>query len=302
MNPDGKTLYFSSKGHNSMGGYDIYMTVNNNGVWSDPVNLGYPINTPDDDVYFSTSHNGYYGYYARTTDNNRLDIFRVTMTAFMPKEWAYSGGVTDSLSHGKLKATVELLDKTSGKLLSADTVTGEYYVTMPAGHNYTLRIRAKGYNDYTKEFNIQDTAIYTNVVQNVNMLTWAPPKPLMADSCIPSMSIIMERFKGGEKDTTVMRNAIAHLDGSLCLKDMQFTVQLGAFRSMKGFNYKKYVKEAKVETASDGFIHVTSGSFPNYREAKKFLESIKKKGLRDAWIMGTYNGKRYVLKELLHHG
>jgi hypothetical protein len=223
------------------------------------------------------------------------------MTAFMPKEWAYAGGITDSISHTKLKATVEFLDKSSGKLLSSDTVVGEYDITMPAGHNYTLRIRAKGYNDYIKEVNIPDTAIYQNIVQNVAMVTYTPPKPLMADSCIPSMAIIMERFKGGEKDTTVMRNAIAHLDGSLCLKDMRFTVQLGAFRSIKGFNYKKYVKEVKTETAPDGMIHVTSGSFPNYREARKYLESIKKKGLKDAWIMGMYNGKRYVLKELLHH-
>ena len=50
--PDGKTLFFTSKGHNSMGGYDVFKTVNENGKWSTPVNLGYPINTVSNDYCF----------------------------------------------------------------------------------------------------------------------------------------------------------------------------------------------------------------------------------------------------------
>jgi len=53
MHPDGKTLYFSSRGHKTMGGFDIFYSVNENGLWSEPVNIGYPVNTPDDDVFFS---------------------------------------------------------------------------------------------------------------------------------------------------------------------------------------------------------------------------------------------------------
>ncbi len=48
IHPDGKSLYFSSKGHNSMGGYDIFKSTLLNGKWSIPVNLGHPINTPDE--------------------------------------------------------------------------------------------------------------------------------------------------------------------------------------------------------------------------------------------------------------
>ncbi|MGI4743599.1 MAG: OmpA family protein [Janthinobacterium lividum] len=65
MHPDGKTLYFSSKGHDSMGGYDIFKsTLNAQGQWSEPENLGWPINTPDDDVYFVLSASGQHGYYS----------------------------------------------------------------------------------------------------------------------------------------------------------------------------------------------------------------------------------------------
>lgn len=51
MHPDGVTLYFSSQGHGSMGGFDIFKSSYVDGKWSAPVNLGYPINGPDDDVF-----------------------------------------------------------------------------------------------------------------------------------------------------------------------------------------------------------------------------------------------------------
>jgi len=64
VHPDGKTLYFSSEGHNSMGGYDIFKCEKlKNGEWSKPVNLGYPINTPDDEKYFVVSEDRKRAYY-----------------------------------------------------------------------------------------------------------------------------------------------------------------------------------------------------------------------------------------------
>ena len=81
MHPDGKTLYFSSKGHDSMGGYDIFKsTLNAQGQWSEPETLGWPINTPDDDVYFVLSASGQHGYYSSDQPGGlgSKDIYRVT--------------------------------------------------------------------------------------------------------------------------------------------------------------------------------------------------------------------------------
>ncbi|PCH65383.1 MAG: hypothetical protein COC01_09770, partial [Bacteroidetes bacterium] len=65
IHPDGKNLYFSSKGHSSMGGYDIFLsTLQDDGKWSKPENIGYPINTTDDDIYYVVSANGERGYYS----------------------------------------------------------------------------------------------------------------------------------------------------------------------------------------------------------------------------------------------
>ncbi len=64
ISPDGKTLYFSSMGHETMGGYDIFKSVYQDGLWSDPVNVGYPINSGDDDLHFVVSNDGRHAYFS----------------------------------------------------------------------------------------------------------------------------------------------------------------------------------------------------------------------------------------------
>lgn len=80
---DGKTLYFSSRGHDGMGGFDIYVTEYDSaaGEWITPVNLGYPINTPDDDIYFVSTKDRKRGYYSSVRDDGRgyTDIYLVEM-------------------------------------------------------------------------------------------------------------------------------------------------------------------------------------------------------------------------------
>ncbi|MCC5928205.1 MAG: PD40 domain-containing protein [Cyclobacteriaceae bacterium] len=86
---DGKTLYFSSKGHKGMGGYDIYQTVydSSSQQWSEPVNLGFPINTPDNDIYFVSTRDGKRGYYASAREDGLgfTDIYHVKLADITPE-------------------------------------------------------------------------------------------------------------------------------------------------------------------------------------------------------------------------
>lgn len=82
IHPDGKTMYFSSQGHSSIGGYDIfYSTKNEDGTWSTPVNLGYPVNSTDDDIFFVTSTDGKRGYYSSFQEKGfgEKDIYMISM-------------------------------------------------------------------------------------------------------------------------------------------------------------------------------------------------------------------------------
>ena len=81
IHPDGRTMYFASKGHNSIGGYDIFVSyVDDLGHWGKPINLGYPINTPYDDLFYSATASGRYAYIAsdRAGGKGGLDIYKVT--------------------------------------------------------------------------------------------------------------------------------------------------------------------------------------------------------------------------------
>jgi len=81
---DGKSLFFSSQGHNSMGGYDIYVTsIDDEGNWTDPVNLGYPINTTDDDLFYYPWNNGQVAYLALLESDTygKEDIYKVKIAS-----------------------------------------------------------------------------------------------------------------------------------------------------------------------------------------------------------------------------
>jgi len=77
-----KLLFFTSQGHNNMGGYDIFRSeLQSNGLWSKPANLGYPLNTPDDNVFFCPADNGKSGYVSLKRDDEGSgndDIYKIT--------------------------------------------------------------------------------------------------------------------------------------------------------------------------------------------------------------------------------
>jgi len=81
LHPDGQTLYFSSRGHATMGGYDIFRTRLVDGRWTKPENLGWPINSPDDDLYFVLSPDGHSGYFSsiRSEGMGDDDLYHVIM-------------------------------------------------------------------------------------------------------------------------------------------------------------------------------------------------------------------------------
>ncbi|MDN5203361.1 OmpA family protein [Fulvivirgaceae bacterium BMA10] len=87
---DGKTLYFSTKGRKGMGGYDIFKSEYDStaGEWAEPMNLGYPINTPDDDVFFVSTKDGKRGYYSSVREDGfgYTDIYEVTIPDLLSED------------------------------------------------------------------------------------------------------------------------------------------------------------------------------------------------------------------------
>jgi outer membrane protein OmpA-like peptidoglycan-associated protein len=192
MHPDGRTLYFSSQGHNTMGGYDIfYSSLNANGSWTSPVNIGYPVNTPDDDVFFVVSASGKHGYYAsiRKEGLGEKDIYMIT---FMEEEKVAGKTVSTESKAGipvsrmailkgvirnagtkePLAANIELIDLEKGTHIGrfeTDSKTGQYLVSLPAGKNYGAIAYSEGFLFESDNFNIPDTAAYSEIVMDIDM-------------------------------------------------------------------------------------------------------------------------------------
>ncbi|HET6991453.1 MAG TPA: carboxypeptidase regulatory-like domain-containing protein, partial [Bacteroidia bacterium] len=151
--PDGKTLYFCSNGHNSMGGYDIFMTRNENGNWTTPVNVGYPINSIANDRMFILSPDGKTAYIDSDRDGGmgERDIWMVDMTELMPKPHTgpYMSLLTGTVFNGDGKPVSAELKIFDANGTQVSTVTsgaeGTYQVQLEGDKTYEVRIETPGF-------------------------------------------------------------------------------------------------------------------------------------------------------------
>jgi outer membrane protein OmpA-like peptidoglycan-associated protein len=176
LHPDGKTLYFSSTGHNTMGGYDVFKTVYSKGRWSKPENIGYPVNTADDDVCFVLTASGDYGYYTsiKASGQGKRDIYKVSFIDQInkPKLTLLKGLITDKKTGKPLEATIEIYDNDEDVLVGtfeSNSATGKYMISLPAGRNYGISVKKKGYLFYSENFNIPKDAAFQVVKKNIKL-------------------------------------------------------------------------------------------------------------------------------------
>ena len=124
LSPDGKKLYFSSKGHNSSGGYDFFVSELVDGVWGTPVNLGYPMNSAGDDIYISFTKDNKRGYFSSNRNGGFgcMDIYSFGML-----KKTINGTIKDDRGNLLAGVTVELLDLESGETFTTESDESGYY-------------------------------------------------------------------------------------------------------------------------------------------------------------------------------
>lgn len=163
IHPDGKTLYFASRGHLGLGGSDLFMTrLQDDGSWSNPVNLGYPINTNADENSLLVGPDGEIAYFAsnRAGGFGDLDIYSFEMPAHVkPVRTTYFEGlVFDVNTNIPLNGKFYLYDLNTKKEVvrsQADPVTGEFLVTLPENASYALSVEMEGYLNFSKNFDLK---------------------------------------------------------------------------------------------------------------------------------------------------
>ncbi|MBN1599678.1 MAG: OmpA family protein [Bacteroidales bacterium] len=182
LGPGDSVLYFSSRGHNSMGGYDVFKsTLSKVGLWSKPENLGYPINTPNDDVFYIEHPDGKTAFYSSNRESGLggMDIYKIIFLGsekdmlagdvddliagakvpydniyFVPtKKLAVDttilmrGFINDSENQKPVVAKIELIDREKSQVaaLGISDETGNYSIKVPEAKPYGVEIVAKGY-------------------------------------------------------------------------------------------------------------------------------------------------------------
>ncbi len=203
--PDGKTFYFTSNGHNSMGGLDIFKITYIDSVWSDPINLGYPINTPDNDVLYSLTADGARAYVASSkTDSSLHDIYMLTFMgdsksvsdnmdgellafrkygAALPEMdspvniqklnlTVLKGIISDEFTDEPIFAQIELTDNSTNTVVAtfnSNEQTGNYLVSLPSGKDYGIAVKAENCLFYSDNIVIDKTKGYKEIVKNIKL-------------------------------------------------------------------------------------------------------------------------------------
>jgi len=187
----GDIMYLASQGHESMGGFDIFISEKKQGQWSTPVNMGSPINTPYDDFFFAASANGKFAYISSNREGGKggFDIYRVTFfgeekkpvvetedfllgsvaqpikdhniesTVNVNKKslTVFKGITIDAISRKPVEAQIEITDNATGQVIetfTTNSATGKFIITLNSGKNYGIAVKATGYLFHSENFDI----------------------------------------------------------------------------------------------------------------------------------------------------
>lgn len=178
MHADGKTLYFSSEGHESMGGYDIFFTeLQTDGSWSTPTNLGYPINSTHDDVSYAETPDGQRAYYASFGGDKNVgekDIYLIEQVEALEKALTLLKGHVTVEGDQEIpnNLMIYLTDNETGKMVAESRPikrNGSYVFIIPPGKNYNISFDMDGESLYNENIFVPYGTEY-NEINKVIML------------------------------------------------------------------------------------------------------------------------------------
>ncbi len=171
LHPDGKTMYFASKGHNTMGGFDIFRTqLKENHTWTTPTNIGYPVNTVNDDLFYVTTANGKHAYYAssRSGGAGEQDIYSIAFDSIASCPAIVKGYIIPQKGSAIPEdLIIYMTNHSNGKeeLIQPRSRDGGYVAVVSPGVTYTMQVVLDDVVVHEEEVDIPDNSCYTEVDQ-----------------------------------------------------------------------------------------------------------------------------------------
>lgn len=175
MHPDGKTFFFASKGHKSMGGFDLMFSIlDEDNKFTEPFNLWHPINTPDDDVFYSTSPDGKRAYYssAKEYGYGEKDIYMISIPGQVEKPLALFRGQIMAAEGETLPEdiTIVVRDKATGDIVGTyrpKIVNGTFSTILPPGKEYNFSYQSDGNEFYNEDVYVTNDLSYQEIRKEI---------------------------------------------------------------------------------------------------------------------------------------
>jgi outer membrane protein OmpA-like peptidoglycan-associated protein/tetratricopeptide (TPR) repeat protein len=205
IHPDNQTLYFKSKGHPGYGEADLFMSRKQpDGSWGKPVNLGYPVNTIDEEGSLVITSDGKTAYYASDGADSRggLDIYSFEMPDHVRpfKTLWVKGNVFDAKTKQGLPSAVELINFSTAQTISKVQTdeTGNYLITLPVGNDYAFNVNRKGYLFYSENFFLKASSTDTTYTIDI------PLTPIEVNASIVLKNIFFDVNKAEVKPESMI--------------------------------------------------------------------------------------------------
>jgi outer membrane protein OmpA-like peptidoglycan-associated protein len=177
IHPDGVTLFYSSNGHNTMGGFDIFYSTlsEETGKWLVPVNVGYPVNSPDDDIFYVVSSDKTKAYYSSFKEGGfgEKDNYVITFLDGQKAQLVLVKGVVKD-TEGNVPAGIKITvtDNKTGKVIGTynpNKKTGQYLFVLTAGKNYNIAYEADNFLFYSENRQVEKKTNYYAVTKDIQL-------------------------------------------------------------------------------------------------------------------------------------
>ncbi|MES2891675.1 MAG: OmpA family protein [Bacteroidota bacterium] len=208
MYADNQTLFFNSNGHKGYGETDLYLAKKiNDSTWGKPENLGYPINTIDEEGSLIVASDGKTGYYASDKRDGKggLDLYSFQLREDIqpPKTLWVRGQVFDAKTKAGLPSSVELTDISSRQRVSRVQTdeNGNYLTTLPVGKDYAFNVTRKGYLFFSANYDLNDRGIDSVFTADI------PLQPIEAGA-----AIILKNIFFDSKQTALKSESMVELN------------------------------------------------------------------------------------------
>jgi outer membrane protein OmpA-like peptidoglycan-associated protein/tetratricopeptide (TPR) repeat protein len=265
LHPDGQTLYFTSNGWPGLGDQDIYMARKQpDETWSAPVNLGYPINTKDDEGALFVTADGLTGYYAgrEIVKGERHDLYSFVMPpALRPTPVSYvKGRVIDATTQKRIKSKLKIMDLTNKTEYEVTDGADGFLVCLPAGRNYAFYAEKEGYSFFSQHYQLDSVSDVT--------------KPKMIEIALTPIAKPGETTQPAKGAVIVLNNLLFDT-GSARLKPESEVEVLAVYNFLKTY--------ADLRIKINGHTDNTGGADANQKlseaRAKTLYDALLSKGI-----------------------